>query len=172
MSNVKPDAIFQIGCGFMASKLFFVANDVGLFEKLADGPATLDELIQRIGAPRRTVRILVDAMAALGLLKIREGQYENGPAAASFLSGRGEEDLRPLLRYFEEINYPMWMKLKEAVRTGEPVFKDLTLTEGEQHFTRKASKHLPSRPQTLLPQPMILENIVACWTLEEVQDLF
>lgn len=134
MSNVNPDAIFQIGCGFMASKLFFVANDVGLFEKLADGPATLDDLMQRIGAPRRTMRILVDAMAALGLLEIREGRYHNGPVAASYLSGRGKEDLRPLLRYFEQLNYPMWTQLKEAVRTGQPVFRDLTLTEGEQQI--------------------------------------
>ena len=72
MSDIKPDAIFQVGCGFMASKLFFVANDIGLFEKLADGPATLDELRQRIGLPRRTMRILADALVALGLVELRE----------------------------------------------------------------------------------------------------
>ena len=134
MSNVKPDTIFQIGCGFMASKLFFVANEVGLFEKLADGPATLDDLMQRIGVPRRTMRILTDALVALGLVELRGGRYQNGPAAASYLSGRGGEDLRPLLRYLDQLNYPMWMKLKEAVRTGQPVFKDLALTEEEQQI--------------------------------------
>jgi SAM-dependent methyltransferase len=134
MSDIKPDAIFQVGCGFMASKLFFVANDVGLFEKLADGPATLDELRQRIGLPRRTMRILADALVALGLVELRGDRYQNGPAADSFLSGRGVEDLRPLLRYLDQLNYPMWMKLKESVRTGQPVFKDLTLTEENQQI--------------------------------------
>jgi hypothetical protein len=150
MSDVRPDAIFQIGCGFMASKLLFVANDVGLFEKLADGPATLDDLIHRIGAPRRTVRILVDAMAALGLLEFREGRYQNGPDAATFLSGHGGEDLRPLLRYLDKLNYAMWMKLDEAVRQGQPVFKDLILTDEEQQiysegveaFTTEAANRL------------------------------
>ena len=28
----------------------------------------------------------------------------------------------------------MWMKLKESVRTGQPVFKDLTLTEENQQI--------------------------------------
>jgi len=132
MSNSKPDAIFQIACGFMASKLFFVANEVGLFENLADGPANLDDLMQRIGIPRRTMRILTDALVALGLVELRGGRYQNGPAAASFLSGRGGEDLRPLLRYLDQLNYPMWMKLKEVVREDQPVFKDLALTEEEQ----------------------------------------
>lgn len=134
MTNVKPDAIFQIGCGFMASKLLFVANEIGLFEKLADGPATLDELMQRIGVPRRTMRIVTDALVALGLVEYRGGRYENGAAAASFLSGRGGEDLRPLLRYLDQLNYPMWMELKDAVRAGQPVFKGLSLTEEEQQI--------------------------------------
>jgi hypothetical protein len=40
---------------FMVAKHLFVANEVGLLEKLAKGPATLDELTERIGIPRRTV---------------------------------------------------------------------------------------------------------------------
>ena len=134
MNDVKPDTIFQVGCGFMASKLLFVANEVGIFEQLADSPATLDELTQRIGMPGRTMRILTDAMVALGFVENHGGRYHNGAAALSFLSGRGNEDLRPLLRYLDRLNYSMWMKLEEAVRTGKPVFKDLKLTEEEQRI--------------------------------------
>ena len=49
MNEVKPDRILQVGCGFMGSKLLFLANEVGIFEQLAGRPATLDELTQRIG---------------------------------------------------------------------------------------------------------------------------
>ena len=61
---VAPDPIFQIASGFMAAKHLFVVNEVGLFEELAEGPATLDELVRRSGVPRRTLRILADAMVA------------------------------------------------------------------------------------------------------------
>ena len=44
MNDVKTEMIFQVACGFMASKLLFVAHEVGMFEQLADSPATLDEL--------------------------------------------------------------------------------------------------------------------------------
>lgn len=37
MANVTPDLIFQIANGFIAAKHLFVANEVGLFEKLAEG---------------------------------------------------------------------------------------------------------------------------------------
>ena len=69
MTNVTPDSIFQVASGFMASKHLFVANEVGLFEGLAEGPKTLDELSARTGIPERTIRILADAMVALGFVE-------------------------------------------------------------------------------------------------------
>src|SRR5688500_1278078 len=54
MADVTPDLIFQVANGFMAAKHLFVANEVGLFEALADSLATLDDLAQRTGIPRRT----------------------------------------------------------------------------------------------------------------------
>ena len=62
--DVTPASIFRVTSGFMAAKHLFVANEVGLFEELAEGPATLDELAWRSGVPRRTRRILADAMVA------------------------------------------------------------------------------------------------------------
>ena len=44
--NVAPDPIFQVASGFMAAKHLFMANEFGLFEKLAEGPATLDTLAE------------------------------------------------------------------------------------------------------------------------------
>lgn len=63
---VTPEPVMKVAQGFMASKFLFAASETGLFEKLAQGPATLDEVAARTGLPRRTARILVDAMVALG----------------------------------------------------------------------------------------------------------
>ena len=119
MSNVTPDSIFQVASGFMASKHLYVANEVGLFEHLAEGPITLDELSERTGVPRRTIRILADAMVALGLVDRQGDRYQNGPVAATFLSGRTPADLRPFLRFWNRISYPSWMHLEESMRTGQ-----------------------------------------------------
>jgi len=117
--SVTPDPIFQLAMGFMASKHVFVANEIGLFQRLAAGPATLDELAQQTGVPRRTVRISADAMVALGLVERHGDQYQNGPVAAAFLSGQGPADLRPLLRFWNRISYQSWGQLEAAIRSGQ-----------------------------------------------------
>ncbi len=119
MSNVTPDSIFQVASGFMASKHLYVANEVGLFEQLAEGAITLDELSKRTGVPRRTIRILVDAMVALGFVDRQGDRYQNGPVAATYLSGRTPADLRPFLRFWNRISYPSWLHLEESIRTGQ-----------------------------------------------------
>lgn len=118
VADVTPDAIFQLALGFMAAKHLFVASEIDLFGQLAAGPATLDELARRTGVPRRTARISADAMVALGLVERNGDHYQNAPIAASYLSGHGQADLRPILRFWNRISYPTWLHLEEAIRSG------------------------------------------------------
>ncbi|HEV2336550.1 MAG TPA: methyltransferase [Stellaceae bacterium] len=119
MAEVTPDPIMRIALGFMAAKHLFVASAIGLFEGLASGPATLDELAAKCGVPRRTLGISADAMASLGLVERDGDRYRNSAAAAAFLSGGRGADLRPMLRFWDRISYPAWMRLETAVRAGE-----------------------------------------------------
>src|SRR4026208_1336903 len=118
----------------MAAKHLFIANEVGLFERLAEGPATLDELSKRLGIPRRTMRIVADAMVALGFVGRPGDHYQNSPMADTFLSGRTATDLRSFLRYLNRLNYPMWIRLEEAVRTGQAIFGEFKFTDEEQQL--------------------------------------
>ena len=134
MTNVTPQPIFEVANGFMAAKYLFVANEVGLFERLAEGPASIDELARRFSIPRRTTRIVADAMVALGLVERLGDHYQNSPVAETFLSGRSSTDLRSFLRYLNRLNYPMWMKLEQAVRTGQALFGEFEFTEDDQRI--------------------------------------
>ena len=134
MAEVTPDSIFQIASGFMAAKHLFVANEVGLFAQLAEGSATLDDLTPRLGLPRRTTRMVADAMVALGLVQREGDHYQNSPVAAAFLSGRTSTDVRPILRQFNRLSYPRWAHLEEAVRTGKAVFGEFAFSAEEQQI--------------------------------------
>jgi hypothetical protein len=46
-----------------------MANEVGVFEELAEGSTTLGELAQSITVSVRTLRILADTMVALGFVQ-------------------------------------------------------------------------------------------------------
>jgi hypothetical protein len=70
--NVTPDSIFQVSSGFMASKHLFVAAEIGLFEHIGDAGGTLGDLSARTNVPRRTLRMVADAMVALGFIERRE----------------------------------------------------------------------------------------------------
>ena len=106
--HARPDAIFEVVMGFMASKHLFVANEIGLFTALAEGSATLEQLAERVGVPQRTLRIIADAVVALGFVEREDGAYRNGTVADAFLSGRGRVDISPALRFMDAIAYPVW----------------------------------------------------------------
>ena len=65
MTDVTPDLIFQVANSFMAANNLFIATEIEIFEALVDSPTT-DALPQRTAIPRRALRIVADAMVALG----------------------------------------------------------------------------------------------------------
>jgi precorrin-6B methylase 2 len=114
----SPEPVMRLAAGFMAAKHLFAASRLGLFEALADSPATVEALAARTGLTRRAARISVDAMVALGLVE-RDGEvYRNGDAAAFFLAGRTPADLRPFLRFWDRVSYPVWYGFADALATG------------------------------------------------------
>jgi SAM-dependent methyltransferase len=119
MPAITPEPILKIATGFMAAKQLFAASEIGLFEGLADGPASLEELAGKTAVPARTLGIVAAAMVSLGLIDQEGGRYRNGEAAAAFLAGKPGHDIRPVLRFFDSISYPLWEKLANAVRSGK-----------------------------------------------------
>lgn len=115
---VSAEPILHLASGFMAAKHLFAANELGLFEALADSPATIDGLAARTGLTRRAARISADAMVALGLLKREGDTYRNSETADAFLAGRSPADLRPVLRLWDKISYPAWQELAGALARG------------------------------------------------------
>jgi hypothetical protein len=134
MTDTTPDLILQTAAGFMMSKHLFAANDLGLFEKLADRPLTLDELANDLSIPSRTARITADAMVALGFLEKQDDRYRNSSVSQTFLSGKTPADLRPFLRFWNHISYPQWQHLEEALRTNRGVSGDVELDPDQQRI--------------------------------------
>jgi hypothetical protein len=148
--------------GFMAAKHLFVANAIGIFEKLEGAPATLDELAAKCAVPRRTLRISADAMVSLDLLE-REGErYRKSAAAAAFLAGRAGPDLRPAMRLLDRISYPTWIKLEDAVRHGEGQRHLGHLPRRNSRSSRPASKRSLREWRRRSPKATISAAIAAC----------
>jgi len=85
MSDVTPESIIKLALGFMAAKHLFIANEIGMFEKLSKGSLTLEALAERVVVPSRTTRIVADAMVSLGLLQ-RQGDHYHNTKSLQFFS--------------------------------------------------------------------------------------
>ena len=142
----------KIATGFMAAKFLFAANEIGLFEAIESGPATLEEIANRIAVPSRTTAIVASAMVGLGLIEQEAGRYRNGAAVAAFLAGKTTVNLRPMLQYFDAISYPVWQNLTEAVRLdgGQGRFakfdpaQQQIFSAGVEAFTAPVAAALPA----------------------------
>jgi ubiquinone/menaquinone biosynthesis C-methylase UbiE len=180
MPAITPEPIMKIATGFMAAKFLFVANEIGLFEALASGPASLEEIANRIAVPSRTTGIVAAAMVSLGLIEQEEGRYRNSAAVAAFLVGKPTLNLRPMLQYYDSISYPLWQKLSEAVRLDEGRASFAKFDQAQQHiysagveaFTAPVAAALPiaydfSRHRRLLDVAggtgSFLVAVLRCW---------
>ena len=148
---VTPEPIMRLASGFMAAKHLFAANELGLFEALAESPATIERLADRTGLTRRAARISADAMVALGLLEREGDTYRNSPTAAAFLAGPTPGDLRPFLRFWDRISYPAWSGLAEALGSG-PSREIFELDDELQGVASAGIEAILAGPAAALPQ--------------------
>ena len=109
----------QIGAGFMASKTLLSAVEIGVFDALANGPADLPTLQQKLGLHPRSARDFLDALVALNLLQRRNGVYSNTAETDLFLDKAKPSYMGGLLEMANARLYGFWGSLTEALRTGE-----------------------------------------------------
>jgi hypothetical protein len=119
MSQPTPAAIMQIGTGFMASKTLLSAVEPGVFSALANGPADLPTLQQKLELHQRSARDFLDALVALNLLERKNGVYSNTVEAGLFLDKAKPSYVGGLLEMANTRLYRFWGSLTDALRSGE-----------------------------------------------------
>ena len=110
---------------FRRSKTMFAAVSLGVFDRLRDRPASAAALASGTGAHAGAMERLLDACAALGLLRKESGVYALTPAAECYLCAASPYSLDAYIRYSDEVLYPMWGHLAEAVTQGSHRWKQV-----------------------------------------------
>jgi acetylserotonin N-methyltransferase len=120
MTPPDPAPVIDLIQAFRRSKTMFTAASMGIFDLLYEAPAAAAAVAARLAANPDATERLLDACAALGLLRKREGVYENDPVADTWLRAASPHTLYGYVRYSDEALYPMWNHLADAVREGTP----------------------------------------------------
>jgi 2-polyprenyl-3-methyl-5-hydroxy-6-metoxy-1,4-benzoquinol methylase len=80
-----PEAIMQMLQGLQASGILSAGISLDVFSKLSSTALSAEDVAKRIDCPPRSTRILLNSLAALGLLTKSGPQYALAPAAETFL---------------------------------------------------------------------------------------
>jgi len=141
---MDPGPILQLATGYWASQALLTANRMGVFAALAESDATAEEIAERLGSRPRSTRLLLDACAALGLLRRDGDRYANTELATAFLVPGSPAFLGDALRYSDDLYQP-WAHLDEAVRRDEPTLPPSEILGDDPDKTRHFVRGMHNR---------------------------
>lgn len=112
--------LHRLMTAYLSSKALFAAVRLGVFDALADGGGTPEEVGAKVGLPERPARVLLLALAGEELIVRVHGRYHNSPVANSFLVSHAPRYLGALANH-QDTHFAKLVELEQALRTGEPV---------------------------------------------------
>lgn len=130
-----PGPIMALSTAYWESQVLLTANRIGVFEHLERGPAAADAVSEALGTAPRATRLLLNALAGLGLLRLSEGRFANAPAASGFLVPGKPGYLGNAIRYSDNL-FATWGRLEQALRTDAPQLDSSVYLGGDAGITR------------------------------------
>jgi hypothetical protein len=112
------EKLMEQSAAFQESRILISAAELDLFSLVYTNPRTADRLAQDQGWDPRGLRILMDALASLGILnRSAEGLYVLPEDLASLLTRGSEQSVLPMILHRSDM-WKTWSNLSEIVRTG------------------------------------------------------
>lgn len=143
-------AIWDIIFAFWGSPALLVAHDLKLFSLLGEKPRSLDEISHALNIQQRPASVLLEMLAAFGLIDARDGAFALTPVSKEYLDGNSPLSLAGYLDFLVA-NHKLWSveTLKNAVLKNSPQVgggKDLfsdpeTMKAFAKVFTRAMYAH-------------------------------
>jgi len=130
-----PGRIMELATAYWASRCLLVANRVGVFRALADGPLPAEAVAAALGLAPRPTRLFLKACVGLGLLVEDERGFRNDPASQLFLVPGAPTFLGDALRYADDM-WDGWSRLDAALADGAPPVAPEAYTGADETRTR------------------------------------
>jgi C-methyltransferase len=123
---MTPDQLMQMFQGIQATGLLRAAVELDLFHAIDKrGTATSALIAQDVGAPSRTTRILLEGLAALGIVAFDDDQVSLSDIAANHLVPGKPAYMGDLTRVFgNDMVFDAYRSLSRATRHGGSVLPE------------------------------------------------
>jgi hypothetical protein len=114
------DRILQTSGTYWATCALHAAVELDLFSRIGDAVVSGPVVARQMGAPVDAVVRLLDAMAAMELVRKSEEGYANTDASRTYLCTDSDHYLGYIIRHHHYL-VASWARLPDAVRSGKPV---------------------------------------------------
>jgi hypothetical protein len=114
-----PGPIVLLSTAYWDSQALLTASRLKLFDQLAGGPRTAEQVAAALGLDARMTGLLMRVLAALGLLEARDGGFANSASASAFLVSTSPAYMGGAMRYSDQL-YATWGRLEDSLRSGNP----------------------------------------------------
>jgi predicted O-methyltransferase YrrM len=118
--NLAPQPLLETQMAFSLSRLIMVGTKLGVFEALAEGPATAPEIAARCETSEVGMEKLLFALTGAKYLRPEDDRYALTPVARKWLLRDSPNSLvdKMLFQFYE---WEYMERSEDYVRTGEPL---------------------------------------------------
>ena len=118
--NVAPRPLLETQIAYTLARVVMVGTKLGVFQALADGPATADEVAERCETSPAATDKLLFALAGAGYLRAEGDRYALTPVSRKWLLRDSPHSLADKLR-LQFLEWDWVERSEDYVRTGEPL---------------------------------------------------
>ena len=123
--RILSDTLDRMTAGYFVSQAIYVAAEMGIADRLADGPRRAEELARDVGAHDLSLYRLLRALASVGVFaEDAEGRFSLTPLADLLRSDVPGSQRATVLMMVGQF-YHAWGGLLDSIRTGRPAFETI-----------------------------------------------
>ena len=134
--------LLDLARAFQEARLLLTGAELDLFTLLAPGPLPAEALAERLEADLPALTILLDALAAMGLLVKREESYQTEPSVRDMLASDSPGSILPMILHCAHL-WGRWGELTALV--ARPRAEGITEEDKLRSFI--GAMHVVAAPQ-------------------------
>jgi SAM-dependent methyltransferase len=167
--KVTPERLMELSFAYAPPLIISAGVNTKVFDTLEDGAKTPEQVAEKTGASARALRILMNALIGLGLLKKdRQGNYSLTPESAAFLLSRNPGTHAGFFGTIAPNLISRWLRLSDIVREGRPAVAVNQEIEGTEFFSQLVENIIPlSHP----PAQKLANHLKVAKTKNEIRVL-
>jgi len=142
--QVTPERLMELSFAYAPPLIISAGVSNQVFDSLEDGAKTPEQVAEKTGASARALRILMNALVGLDLLKKdRQGKYSLTPESAAFLLSKNPGAHAGFFGTIAPQLISRWLRLSDIVREGRPTVAVNQETEGTEFFSQLVENIIP-----------------------------